>query len=395
MLYLLTILYLNTGVLLAVSLICPALALLQPDIHILNNVNTNTDIKRIKQDTPMYKRQTNVEDSTTRKATKRNSLSDSMNKANRPSKLPRLNIGKANMRRDHQVLKPVPRRIHSSLSPSSPAMQKINELKDLMDAPIPEHSAGHAMHLQHSPSTWRVQELHHLITAPPSPAELKQRESRSHSPVVRTSTYKRPASPTTKRVNELHHLITSPPTMEELKERECRSHSPAEGVGTNHGEPLAKAHRSSSDARLFSDDVIRRGSRGTAAFGYRTNRNTIALAAETLIKKEKTRDHDEAIGMAKQKLLDRKAAAQERKEEWRKLATNNPEKAGERKQSVPKNLSRDIYVPARAYQLQAHGKAKTFEEGKKIANAEQDKIAAGAKIRDGRRRAKQALKSPR
>lgn len=63
-------------------------------------------------------------------------------------------------------------------------------------------------------------------------------------------------------------------------------------------------------------------------------------------------------------------------------------KQGKRKQQVPKTLSKELYIPARAYQLHLKGKAKTLEEGKKLAQLEQDKVAADARKTDRKRRAK-------
>lgn len=350
----------------------------------------------------MHKRQAGRDESNTTHSIKRKSSSDSVQRSNLRSKLPRLAIRRDDMRHDNQMYRPVAVRAYHQSSPSFPNMKRINEFRDLMDAPIPQHSSEHGMHSSPSghssnppsPTTQRVHELHHLITSPLTSEELKLRESRSHSHDVSTGTYHGPPSPTSKRVHELHQLITSPPTSEELKQRGGKLHSPDVSTGSHNWLPLTTKHSSRSDPKLFTDDVIRRGSRGTAAIGYRTNRNSIALSAETFINKGRTNDHEVAIRMAKQKLSDKKAAARKTTQEWRELATNNPEKAGERKQKVPNNLSRDLYIPARAHQLRAHGKAKTFEEGKTIATAERDKLTADSNVRDARRRAKAALERP-
>lgn len=187
-------------------------------------------------------------------------------------------------------------------NPQSPIYHRINEIREVMEAPIP--------------------------------SSIPLSSSEDH---------------TKRRMEELHKLITAPPTAEELRQRE-------------HGSSL-KSHKSDSIITPFSKEIVRRGPRNNPAVGYRTTKNVIARSAETLIKKKKVDKFEDAVSMAKDKFEIKKKARTEKSKDYREFAANNPEEAGKRNQRVPSNLPRKVYIPTRAHQLRFQGKVKDFDEG--------------------------------
>jgi len=111
-----------------------------------------------------------------------------------------------------------------------------------------------------SPTTQKINELKELMEAPISPPV--------HS--YRSGSHNSPHSPIRKKMEEFHKLITAPPTAEELRQREHLSSSSTSTSSTS-------SHASSSDPAPFSKDVIRRGPRHTMPVKYILDRIRIRL----------------------------------------------------------------------------------------------------------------------
>lgn len=153
-----------------------------------------------------------------------------------------------------------------------------------------------------------------------------------------------PRSSTSKIMNELGKLISAPPTKND-KENETIT-------------------------QPFSNKVIRRGGRRSQAKGYHSNANMIALAAETSMIKGKTSDIQDAIKFGKEQIQKKNEKRKNYMSMWREIAKNNPSKAGEMKQEVPKALSSTLYVAARTHQIHQRGIVSDFKEAKQLALAE-------------------------
>lgn len=280
--------------------------------------------------------------------------------------------------------------IHSSTgsnyieSPPSPVTQRMNELRELINGPSSHNSQNsHSFnHRENPPSpTRKMNELRELINAPSSP----QRVQYPHSPTASGHSVT-PPSPTTQRMNELRQLINAPPSPKVsqhtptystsghreniiAKEEKHSGRSSPTSTILQGITPNTKTQHSNSIPKLFSKEVLRSKFRERPK-GYDTNENTIARAAETLIRNKKAVNHDKAIEIAKDKLEAKKIGNREKLRNWKQIASTDPSKAREMKTNVPKNMPEKLYVAARAHQLDHRGIAKDMNEATRLAKEE-------------------------
>lgn len=145
--------------------------------------------------------------------------------------------------------------------------------------------------------------------------------------------------------------------------------SPSSHVST------AKSHDSTTtELRPFSKDVLRRNAYKRPPL-YDSNKQFIARHAQVLIKKDGVKE-DDAIGLAKARLDERKKTKQNNAAYWRHLANTDPSLARQMKTKVPTRLAQAHYIPLRAHQLDHLGKANGMVEATNMARAEVQQFTA-------------------
>lgn len=158
---------------------------------------------------------------------------------------------------------------------------------------------------------------------------------------------------------------------------------------------IAKSHDSTAtELRPFSKDVLRRNANKRPPL-YDSNQQFIARHAQVLIKKDGVREED-AIGLARARLDERRKTKQNSEAHWRHLANTDPSLARQMKTKVPTRLAKAHYIPLRAHQLDHLGKANGMVEATKMAKAEVHQFtaqkAANRQKRKDRRKQAAAVK---
>jgi hypothetical protein len=235
-------------------------------------------------------------------------------------------------------------------SPGSDTAQKMHELSRLVDVP----KSSNFNHPS-SPTKHKLRELDQWLNSPIKDHRSLQSSSQG------------PPSPTTQKMNEFKHLIDTTPPSKAPKDKSNKVVTP------------------------FTKDVVRKGPRLGSKQGYRTNKNVIALAAETSMKDGKTTKVEEALRIGQEKLEEKKAKNRNYVKQWREIAAKNPEEAGKMKQRVPLNIPQKLYVSARTHQLMYRGEAINVEEAKKKALNESEAVLKAKREKQAQNYAKQKI----